>query len=103
MPLTADGLGEDEAYELLAGLGLVAGQPPLPVAAPWPVEVVLSLDHEDLRELDAIRAARAPAAEASTPVEALPSLEPAFGGGSTGRNDPCPCGSGRKFKKCHGR
>lgn len=18
------------------------------------------------------------------------------------RNDPCPCGSGRKFKKCHG-
>ncbi len=22
------------------------------------------------------------------------------GGGKTGRNDPCPCGSGRKFKKC---
>jgi hypothetical protein len=21
----------------------------------------------------------------------------------TGRNDPCPCGSGKKFKKCHGR
>ncbi len=21
----------------------------------------------------------------------------------TGRNDPCPCGSGRKFKSCHGR
>ena len=20
-----------------------------------------------------------------------------------GVNDPCPCGSGRKFKKCHGR
>jgi preprotein translocase subunit SecA len=20
-----------------------------------------------------------------------------------GRNDPCPCGSGRKYKKCHGR
>ena len=20
-----------------------------------------------------------------------------------GRNDPCPCGSGRKFKKCHGK
>ena len=19
----------------------------------------------------------------------------------TGRNDPCPCGSGKKFKKCH--
>lgn len=22
--------------------------------------------------------------------------------GQVGRNDPCPCGSGRKFKKCHG-
>ena len=21
----------------------------------------------------------------------------------TGRNDPCPCGSGRKYKKCCGR
>jgi preprotein translocase subunit SecA len=20
----------------------------------------------------------------------------------TGRNDPCPCGSGRKYKNCHG-
>jgi uncharacterized protein len=22
--------------------------------------------------------------------------------GNAGRNDPCPCGSGKKFKKCHG-
>jgi preprotein translocase subunit SecA len=21
----------------------------------------------------------------------------------TGRNDPCPCGSGKKFKACHAR
>jgi len=21
----------------------------------------------------------------------------------TGRNDPCPCGSGKKFKLCHGK
>ena len=32
---------------------------------------------------------------------------PALGGGvqdwsTVGRNDPCPCGSGKKFKKCHG-
>ena len=24
------------------------------------------------------------------------------GGPKIGRNDPCPCGSGKKFKKCHG-
>jgi preprotein translocase subunit SecA len=23
-------------------------------------------------------------------------------GNKVGRNDPCPCGSGKKFKKCHG-
>ena len=23
-------------------------------------------------------------------------------GAKVGRNDPCPCGSGRKFKQCHG-
>jgi len=28
-------------------------------------------------------------------------LEKAFA--KAGRNDPCPCGSGKKFKKCHGR
>jgi uncharacterized protein len=22
---------------------------------------------------------------------------------SAGRNDPCPCGSGFKFKRCHGK
>ena len=24
-------------------------------------------------------------------------------GPEIGRNDPCPCGSGKKYKKCHGR
>ena len=31
--------------------------------------------------------------------------EPAFAPNpysGVGRNDPCPCGSGKKFKKCHG-
>ncbi len=25
-----------------------------------------------------------------------------LGGGTVGRNEPCPCGSGKKYKKCHG-
>ncbi|MCA0136611.1 SEC-C metal-binding domain-containing protein [Pseudosulfitobacter pseudonitzschiae] len=25
------------------------------------------------------------------------------GQGKIGRNERCPCGSGKKFKKCHGR
>ena len=27
---------------------------------------------------------------------------PVPGAGEVGRNDPCPCGSGKKYKKCHG-
>ena len=26
-----------------------------------------------------------------------------FKGQKVGRNDSCPCGSGKKFKKCHGK
>jgi len=25
------------------------------------------------------------------------------GGPKVGRNDPCPCGSGKKYKQCHGK
>ena len=49
--------------------------------------------------------APARAAIAPTPLPdaraRLPDL-PA-GTGKVGRNDPCPCGSGRKFKQCHGK
>ncbi|MBF0472030.1 MAG: SEC-C domain-containing protein, partial [Gammaproteobacteria bacterium] len=24
-------------------------------------------------------------------------------GRKVGRNEPCPCGSGKKYKQCHGR
>ena len=27
---------------------------------------------------------------------------PRVTGEKVGRNDPCPCGSGKKYKKCHG-
>jgi hypothetical protein len=101
VPIHGDGLTEDDCYELLEGLGLVAGNPPRAVEAEA-VELVLTLEEDDRRELDRIRAARDPGA-AATPAEALPSLEASFGGGDVGRNDPCPCGSGQKFKRCHGR
>lgn len=36
------------------------------------------------------------------PLEEPAEDEPARGAGGIGRNDPCPCGSGRKYKKCCG-
>jgi uncharacterized protein YecA (UPF0149 family) len=29
--------------------------------------------------------------------------EPYYASSNVGRNDPCPCGSGKKFKKCCGK
>jgi hypothetical protein len=101
VPQTAEGLTPEDCYELLEQLGLVAGTPPRPVE-PEPVELVLTLDHEDVRELENVRMARTLGDPATTPVDALPSLDQRFGGKDVGRNDPCPCGSGKKFKRCHG-
>jgi preprotein translocase subunit SecA len=69
-------------------------------------------EHESLAGSDAIAAAGAGAVAAPAAVAAG-----AVGSGATsvvtqqrvasewdkvGRNDPCPCGSGKKYKKCHG-
>src|SRR5208283_5087951 len=35
------------------------------------------------------------------PAQAEPP-KPVRSGAKVGRNDPCPCGSGKKYKKCHG-
>jgi preprotein translocase subunit SecA len=73
-----------------------------PVAAPQ----ALAYEHEQLQGADAIAAAGGGAA---TALAAPPSTTPM---GSPkpvvnehrdiGRNDPCWCGSGKKFKRCHG-
>lgn len=42
--------------------------------------------------------------ESNAPIGALSAARgPARAAPKTGRNDPCPCGSGKKFKKCCGR
>jgi preprotein translocase subunit SecA len=35
--------------------------------------------------------------------EALSKAKPIRSGPKVGRNDPCPCGSGKKYKHCCGR
>jgi uncharacterized protein YecA (UPF0149 family) len=94
LPASADGLITQDAEALLDQLGLLDTEPE-------PVELVLTLDNEDLRELEGIRAAR-DVGSVGAPDPDMPSLEAQFGGRKVGRNDPCPCGSGKKFKRCHG-
>ena len=44
-------------------------------------------------------------AETTLDEESQRRAQSALGAGMlrVGRNDPCPCGSGKKFKLCHGR
>ena len=48
-------------------------------------------------QVDAVLTDARPPAELS----AIPRTDPMFF--NVGRNEPCPCGSGKKFKKCHGQ
>ncbi|MCH2094031.1 MAG: preprotein translocase subunit SecA [Rhodobacteraceae bacterium] len=41
-------------------------------------------------------------APSDTPMDGFDENDPTTWG-NPGRNDPCPCGSGKKFKHCHGR
>ncbi len=43
-------------------------------------------------------ASSSPAAPAAAPAEKKASAYP-----KVGKNDPCPCGSGKRYKKCHGK
>jgi len=54
-------------------------------------------DNEAVQPTDAVTRAVKSAA-ARPPAQPTRRDEP-----KVGRNDPCPCGSGRKFKSCHGR
>lgn len=62
------------------------------------VSYLLFLHEYDLHE-EAFACACAVFEVAEAMVEARHAASPSF---RAGRNDPCPCGSGTKFKRCHG-
>ncbi|MGC2041386.1 SEC-C metal-binding domain-containing protein, partial [Paraburkholderia caledonica] len=83
----------------LDGDGRVASQAtsvPIPTNAPATTIDALEREFErkKRRELEAARSASA----SSSPNGNAPRVT----GQKIGRNDPCPCGSGKKYKKCHG-
>ncbi|WP_295523898.1 SEC-C metal-binding domain-containing protein, partial [uncultured Pseudacidovorax sp.] len=46
---------------------------------------------------------RSSTAAAASPTAAAAAVAAAVAAGRVGRNDPCPCGSGKKYKQCHGK
>ena len=55
----------------------------------------MKFQHAEASALNAPSGAGAPAAEQPAPF--------VRDGRKVGRNEPCPCGSGKKFKQCHGK
>jgi preprotein translocase subunit SecA len=70
---------------------------PIPTRAPSTTIDALEREfqHRKQRELDQARAVGSATAAGNGNT-------PRLTGDKVGRNDPCPCGSGKKFKKCHG-
>ncbi len=71
--------------------------PPIPIPTRAPSTTIDELEREferkKRRELEHARMAGA--GDSSAPMQRRT-------GEKVGRNDPCPCGSGKKYKKCHG-
>ncbi len=77
-----------------------ARQPiPVPVSSRAPSTTIDALEREfhkkKQRELEQARSVSSASAETN-------GAAPRRAGEKVGRNDPCPCGSGKKYKKCHG-
>jgi preprotein translocase subunit SecA len=69
------------------------------------VEQELEQRSLDLEQLE-FQHAEAPAEEVKAEprtAEPLPAIAARRVSDKVGRNDPCPCGSGKKFKQCHGK
>jgi preprotein translocase subunit SecA len=79
-------------------------QRPAPAPAPVTRELGPDGDQPDAREpVAATVGAAAAAAPAAAGVTRAVRPQPGAGKArKVGRNEPCPCGSGKKYKKCHG-
>ncbi|AGW92015.1 preprotein translocase subunit SecA [Ralstonia pickettii DTP0602] len=83
------------------------------IQSPEELEQASEQIEEGLSHLENVQYKHDEFAEGREPVEEVPSprtgaamaaAELALAGmPKVGRNDPCPCGSGKKFKQCHGR
>jgi hypothetical protein len=105
----------DTARWLVARLGGALGEqlPPIPPDPPdWPILVPMAFNEALIPVLDRYLVEGEAAAARhdldaqldSMPRKRLAPAPPArTEARSVGRNDPCPCGSGKKYKRCCGR
>ncbi|MGB1109994.1 MAG: preprotein translocase subunit SecA [Gammaproteobacteria bacterium] len=63
-------------------------------------DVPMEFEHADATSLPATEAMQEPEVGGEPEVDHTPYRRE---GDKVGRNDPCPCGSGKKYKHCHGK
>ncbi len=69
-----------------------------------PEEVQETAPHSDVQNVQYQHADYDEALGGSPPEDApAPGSQPVQAAPKVGRNDPCPCGSGKKYKQCHGK
>ena len=64
--------------------------------------VTMALSHVEVRPPEEQQQAAAQQAAAQQAAQRQAAQRQAAPTGKVGRNDPCPCGSGKKYKHCHG-
>ena len=77
----------------------ISSESELAEVAAEPAPAVENVKYQHAGYDEALVADAADAAEAKPPKE-RPFVREM---GKIGRNDPCPCGSGKKYKQCHGK
>ena len=65
--------------------------------------VIYRIYHYDIQLQQPAPAAQQPRQMVTNRDDEEGGRKPVKAGAKTGRNDPCPCGSGKKHKKCCGR
>jgi len=67
-------------------------------------DIARTIFHVSLVRKEAPQQAPSPMAQVTAGVSTTPrKKKQKVAGKKIGRNDPCPCGSGKKYKYCHGR
>ncbi len=77
------------------------------------ISLVTRVQIRQEQDVEALEASRKPeqnvrfehpsVTEKAAPAEPTPAQQPARADPKIGRNAPCPCGSGKKYKQCHGK
>ncbi|MCD6221962.1 SEC-C domain-containing protein [bacterium] len=100
----------EESLSAIFNIRISEERPSIPVERKQPVRA--DFIHKQFGQFDTVAAANQQQTQVVQPIQnpfASPSLpvevkqKPVVAGKKVGRNDPCPCGSGKKYKHCCGR